>query len=326
LNKYGRKPDSPADMQGDRTYLFVSDDLKNWEYLHPFYESNRQWTDQSEDNMCPSFLPLPSGSDGGSFSGKHLMLFISHNKGCQYYTGTYKDDRFLPETHGRMTWVDNGYFAPEALVDGNGRQIMWAWIFDDRPDSLKNRTGWTGTYGLPRSLWLGKDGTLCMQPVKELASLRMNEKEKKNFTIKAGSEFNLDEFGTELLELEITMETGNASKAGVMVCCSSDGREQTTLLYDAGNKNLVCDATKSSLEYGRRSIESAPFELKKDEPLVLRVFVDRSIVEVYANDRQAIARSIYPTLGGRGIRLFAEGGEIRVLSVKAWEVMPANGY
>ena len=145
LNKYGRQADSPAEMQGDRTYLFVSDDLKKWEYLHPFYESNRKWTDQSEDNMCPSFLPLPSEPDGGSFSGKHLMLFISHNKGCQYYTGTYSDDRFIPENHGRMTWTDNGYFAPEALVDDKGRQVMWAWIFDDRPDSLKNYSGWTGT-------------------------------------------------------------------------------------------------------------------------------------------------------------------------------------
>ena len=60
LNKYGRKPDSPADMQGDRLYLFRSDDLKEWEYVHSFYESNRQWTDSSEDNMCPSFLPLPT--------------------------------------------------------------------------------------------------------------------------------------------------------------------------------------------------------------------------------------------------------------------------
>jgi beta-fructofuranosidase len=326
LNKYGRKKESPAEMQGDRTYLFVSDDLKKWEYLHPFYESDRKWTDQSEDDMCPSFLPLPSGPDGGSFSGKHLMLFISHNKGCQYYTGTYSDDRFIPEIHGRMSWNDSGYFAPEALVDDKGRQIMWAWIFDERPDTLVNHSGWTGTYGLPRSLWLGKDGVLGMQPVKELAALRMNEKEKKNITIKAGTSINLNEFGTELMELEITMEPGNAAKAGVNVCCSANDQEQTSLFYDAAKKQLTCDATRSSLKFGSRNIENAPFELKNGEPLVLRVFVDRSIVEVYANNRQAIARSFYPTLGGRGIKLFAEGGDIRIISVKAWEIMPANAY
>jgi len=326
LNKYGRKPDSPENMQGDRNYLFVSDDLKNWEYLHPFYESDRKWTDQSEDNMCPSFFPLPTGPDGGSFSGKYLMLFISHNKGCQYYTGTYKDDRFQPEIHGRMTWADNGYFAPEALIDDKGRQIMWAWVFDDRPDSLKDQTGWTGTYGLPRSLWMDKDGTLCMEPVKELESLRMNMKEKKNVLIKQGTELTLGDSGPGLMELELAIEAGNATKIGVQVCCSADGKEKTTLSYDDASGQLICDATFSSLRFGRRNIESAPFKLKKGEPLVLRIFIDRSIVEVYANNRQAIARAVYPTLGGRGIRIFSEGGDSRVVSIKAWEMMPANSY
>ena len=326
LNKYGRQPDSPKEMQGDRTYLFVSEDLKKWEYLHPFYESRRDWTNQSEDDMCPSFLPLADGPNGGSFSGKHLMLFISHNKGCQYYTGTYKQDHFYPEKHGRMTWVDNGYFAPEALVDDKGRQVMWAWIFDDRPDSLKNQTGWTGSYGLPRSLWLGKDGNLCMAPVKELAMLRMNEKVKTKLTVKAGSELNLEEMGTELMELEITIDPGTASRVGVKAGCSPDGREQTALFYDAAEKQLKCDATKSSLTLGRRNLESAPFELKSGEPLVLRVFVDRSIVEVFANDRQAIARAVYPTLHGKGIRLFSEGGDVKIISIKSWEIMPSNSY
>ena len=64
LNKIGRAADAPLSEQGDRLYLFVSDDLKNWKYLHVFYERNPEWTDRSEDNMCPSFLPLPSSPDG----------------------------------------------------------------------------------------------------------------------------------------------------------------------------------------------------------------------------------------------------------------------
>ena len=62
------------------------------------------------------------------------------------------------------------------------------------------------------------------------------------------------------------------------------------------------------------------------DPLVLRVFVDRSIVEVYANDRQAIGRSIYPALRGTGVTLFAEGADVAVESVRAWELMPSNPY
>lgn len=338
LRKYGSRgaglpanfengPALPADSvnyQGDHSYLFVSDDLKKWKYLHEFYQSDRRWTNKTEDNMCPSFLPLPSGPEGGKPSGKHLLLFISHNMGCQYYVGNYKNDRFYPDHHGRMSWKDNAYFAPEALVDGKGRQIMWSWIFDDRPDSLKKFYGWTGMYGLPRSLWTGADGTLRMRPVKELETLRRKEQVKDNFIVKEGSELKLNDFGHELLELEITVQLGKATGAGVMVDCSDDQREQTSIAYDALGKQLTFDAGKSSLDLGRRNIESAPFALKKGENLVLRVFVDKGIVEVFANDRQAIGRCVYPRLGGTGVKLFAKGGDIRVLSVKAWELTASN--
>jgi beta-fructofuranosidase len=318
-------PDSLR-FQGDHLYLFVSNDLKQWEYLHDFYESDRKWTTKDEDNMCPSFLPLPLSPDGGKASDKHLLLFISHPKGCQYYVGEYKDDRFYPENHGRMTWVDNAYFAPEALMDGKGRQIMWAWIFDDRTDSLKNYYGWTGTYGLPRSLWLGEDGTLRMRPVKELEALRQEEQSRYDLAVKADSELELNDLGKELLELEIIIKPGKSTQCGVIVNSSKDGREQTRLYYDALKKELVFDATKSSIDLGRRNIERGPFELPEGEPLRLRVFIDKSIVEVYANDRQAIARRVYPKLGGRGIKLFAKGGDIGVSSIKTWEMMPSNPY
>jgi beta-fructofuranosidase len=326
LNKYGRQPDAPANLQGDRTYLFESKDLKKWEYLHPFYESNRKWTDQSEDNMCPSFLPLPSSPNGGAFSGKHLMLFISHNKGCQYYIGTYRDDHFYPETHGRMTWTDNAYFAPEALVDGNGRQIMWAWIFDDRPEGMRSASGWTGVYGLPRSLWLGEDGTLGMQPVEELKMLRMKEKSKSNFIVKASDGETLDSFGSSLMELEIVMEIKPDQDVQIAVCRSEDGKEETVLSYLGSQRQLTCDATRSSVNLGRKNIETAPFELRKGELLTLRIFVDRSVVEVFANDRQAIGRAVYPELGGHGIRIRSKSGDVKVLSFKAWELAAANPY
>ena len=328
LNKRGRGDDAPPEQQGDRLYLFVSDDLESWDYLHPFYESRRDWTDRSEDDMCPSFLPLPSRESGGPASDKHLLLFISHNKGCQYYVGTYdiEDDRFLPEQHGRMTWCDNAYFAPESLLDGKGRHIMWAWIFDDRPEEVWRASGWNGMYGLPRSLWLGEDGTLHMAPVKELKQLRQRRRTKRDLVVPADEELELKGFGKELLELEIVMDTGSATRCGVKVCCTDDGSEETVFCYDAGLKQLQCDTTRSSLGFGRKVMEAGPLTLADGERLHLRVFVDRSIVEVYANERQAVARAIYPTLGGRGVRLFAGGGDVSVEVVNAWELMPSNPY
>jgi beta-fructofuranosidase len=326
LNKYGRNPDSSPGEQGDRLYLFESKDLKNWTYLHRFYESKREWTDASEDNMCPSFLPLPSSPDGGKPGNKYLLLSISHNKGCQYYIGDYKNDKFYPDHHGRMTWKDNAYFAPEALIDGKGRQIMWSWIFDDRPDSVINKWGWTGMYGLPRSLWIGSDGTLRMRPVKELENLRMREMWISNIKVESGKDKKMNELEKELLEMEITIQPGSALQYGVKVCASADGREETRIYYDSSDRKLKFDTRKSGLSYGRKIIEEAPLVIKNGEPLVLRIFIDKSVVEVFANDEQAIARMIYPTLGGHGISFFSNGGDVEVKSVRAWELSPSNPY
>jgi beta-fructofuranosidase len=327
LNKYGRKPDSPEKFKGDHVDLFESEDLKEWKYKGRFYERNPEWTDASEDNMCPSFLPLPSSPDGGKPSGKHLMLFISHNKGCQYYVGVYdtKNDKFIPENHGRMTWVDNAYFAPEALIDGKGRQIMWAWLLDN----LKNEKamGWSGVYGLPRSLWVGKDGTLRMRPVKELEILRCNEKKWRDVTLTDGKTKNLEGVFGDSCELQFTVTPGaSAKKFGVKVLSSADGSEQTLLYYDAETNELVFDSTRSGID-GRKVVERAPLKLKSDKALNLRVFVDKSIVEIYANDRQAICRRVYP---GRkdslGVTLFVEDGKAKFKKIMAWEMMPSNPY
>ena len=136
-----------------------------------------------------------------------------------------------------MTWEDNAYFAPEALVDGKGRQIMWAWIFDDRPEDIKNAGGWSGTYGLPRSLWLGDDGTLRMRPVEELKTLRLNERERENIAVRNGEFVNLDGFGGELVELEILIQPLDAKQCGVTVCCSARRtRADANLLRRRGSK------------------------------------------------------------------------------------------
>ncbi len=326
LNKYGRKSDSPKRFKGDHLYLFESQDLESWSYKGEFYERNPKWTDDSEDNMCPSFLPLPSGPNGGEPSGKHLLLFISHNKGCQYYIGDYdtKNDRFIPNNHGRMTWVDNTYFAPEALIDGEGRQIMWSWLTDN-PKGEETK-GWSGVYGLPRSLWLGEDGTLRMRPVKELEMLRCDEKTWSDITLAAGDTKTLDGIVGDSCELEITIESATARHYGVKVRASAGGEEETLLYYDAQGKHLVFDSTRSGVD-GRRAVERAPFALRNGEPLKLRVFVDKSVVEVYANDRQAICRRVFP---GRPDSLkavlFGVGGTTKLPSARAWEMMPANPY
>ena len=223
-----------------------------------------------------------------------------------------------------MTWVDNTFFAPEALIDGQGRQIMWAWLLDN-PAGEKEK-GWSGVYGLPRSLWLGDDGGLRFQPVKELETLRGELKSWNDLTLADGATQALDGVTGQSCELAMEIEVGGARRCGLKVRAAANGGEETLLYYDADKQELVFDSTRSGRE-GRQVIERAPFALNPGEPLKLRVFVDRSVVEIFANDRQAISRRVYPTRpDSLGVVAFAQEGSARFKHIKAWEMQPANPY
>jgi len=180
---------------------------------------------------------------------------------------------------------------------------------------------------LPRVLWLGEDKTLRMAPPEELKRLRCNPREITDVVVPADGCLPLEEVYGNCLELEIEFAPGQAKQFGVKISCSSGGEEETPVFYDAVDKALKIDTRHASLGEGPKTVESAPFELADDEPLKLRVFVDRSIVEVFANDRQAAMRRIYPTRNdARGVVLFANGSDMRIPSLRAWDMPETNPW
>lgn len=329
LHDYGAQAparDADPDIHGDWVDLFRSSDLKQWEYLHRFYQRDASgvWTGADEDAMCPSFLPLPKSPAGGEVSGRYLQLFISHNRGCQYYIGSYDTDKdlFLPLRHGRMTWTDNTFFAPEALVDGAGRQIMWSWLLDN-PSDEKQR-GWSGVYGLPRSLWLREDGSLGIAPAEEIKNLRCR-REDFLAAVPAEGRAALDCANGVSCEIILRADVTGGAQAGFFVRAAPDFSEYTKIWYDAANARLVFDASKSG-RLGRPVTETAPLELAPGERLELDVFIDNSVVEVFANGRQAITRRVYPEgAESTGVHVFAAGCT-RVEELAVYEMAPANFY
>jgi beta-fructofuranosidase len=55
--------------------------------------------------------------------------------------------------------------------------------------------------------------------------------------------------------------------------------------------------------------------------------VDKSVVEVFANSRQAIARRIFPEKAdSTGLKVFAKGADAKVNTFKSWQIAPSNPY
>ena len=289
-----------------------------WKYVGDLMGNTVEGVAINEDVSCADFFKL---------GDRRMLLCISHRLGCRYYLGDWKDEQFHPTFHEKMSWVDNSFFAPESLLDDKGRRIMWAWIFDGPGFKTRASFGWSGTMSLPRVLSLGADGRLRMSPPQEIESLRYNARHRADLTVEAGSDLPLQGITGQSLELRITMTTKDAKQFGVRVCSSPQGEEQTLVYYDADEKKLKVDTTKSSLRMGPKSIEAGPFELKPGEPLELRVFVDKSVVEVFANGRQAVMRRVYPSRKDSvGVALFSNGGSANVPTLEAWDMSPSNPY
>ena len=312
---------------GDGAYLFKSQDLAHWQYAGIFYQSDRRWTEGDEDCAVPDFFPL---------GDKHMLLFASHLQGTQYYFGRLDGDHYYPEIHGRMSWPGGQLGGARTLLDGKGRRVFFDWIREVRSTETDRAAGWSGVMTLPRVLSLGMDGTLRIEPAPELQVLRMNPRVRRGMRLTADSEVAIEDVRGDCLELTVEMEPDGAREFGVKVRCSPDGAEQTLVSYDSSSKRLKVDIGTSTLDQGLRypyyrnlaalerlpeevrfvEAQEAPFELAPGETLKLRIFLDRSVLEAFANGRQCITQRIYPTRpDSTGVLFFCRGGGVKVKSV-----------
>ena len=70
-------------------------------------------------------------------------------------------------------------------------------------------------------------------------------------------------------------------------------------------------------------VHSGPLELERGALLRLHVFVDRSVLEVFANGRLCMTSRIYPTRpDSTAIGLFAAGGPATLRSMEVWSMKP----
>ena len=302
-------------------HLFRSPDLAKWEHLSALIEDGF-YTEPGEDGAVPNFWPIGNG--------KHMLLFFSHKRSAQYYVGDYdrSTHRLTPDYHGRMNYgplVRGCLHAPSATIDDHGRFIG---IFNLH--ETIQPTEWRGVMSLPRHLSLDDDNALRIEPVPELESLRFDHAHAGPLSLPANSETVLDGVAGKAIEINAVIDPGAAREVGLNILRSPDADEQTAVtlyrdvvLWREHECRLGIDTSRASLglDVEARPPEVGPLTLSEGEPLALRIFIDRSIVEVFANGRQCLTVRVYP---GRedscGVSVFARGGEAKLVSLDAWQM------
>ncbi len=112
----------------------------------------------------------------------------------------------------------------------------------------------------------------------------------------------------------ITFAAPQAAEFGLNVLCDKNGKSGVKIACGKGAKTLTL---------GYNAL--APFKLEKGEDLTLRVFIDKCVVEVFANNRQAILIWDDNPTEELGILLFSTGGDLRVQEVKCWTMKSIYG-
>jgi beta-fructofuranosidase len=294
---------------GGAALLYRSRDLLAWEYLHPLCVG-----DQAETGTiweCPDFFPL---------GDKHVLLIspIPLRK-TLYLVGTYAEHRFTPE---RMGVLDAGghYYAPQSMRDSQGRRLIWGWLWEGRAEQAQLAAGWAGVMSLPRVLTLLPNNQVGSAPAPELEALREQHWSWQDLRLSSAAHA-LAEVQSDALEIRAELAPNDATAFGIDVRCSANGRERTRIIHDRARQRLEIDRSRSSANAAdQHDTYGDDLELAVGEPLTLRVFVDRSVVEVFANGRLCLASRVYPSETSQGVALFAKGGSVDVRAIDVWNM------
>jgi beta-fructofuranosidase len=305
--------------------LCKSSDLTNWTYVGGLLKYDMPDVALGEDLSCANLYPL---------GDKWMLLCISHSMGCRYYLGDWdaEAEHFVPETHGRMNWRRSGqsltqpfcrdFFAPESVLTADGRRVMWAWLC-----TLDPQIRFKSVQSLPRELSLAEDGSLRIHPLRELESLRFDAVTLDDLEIGTPAEGGdegvterVAEIDSDSFELRISVDRSEAE------------RKRFGLLLFAGEGNqglpVILRPEAGTICLGETEAPFAVADLPEGEDLELRIFVDKYLVEVFVNGRQAALTTFMEYRDGSQLKAYSFAGRhgtpTKIRKLEIWKLKPTN--
>ncbi len=318
--------------------IFTSPDMKEWTLQSSFGKGLG-----AQDGVweCPDLFELAvPGSDktkwvlicnlnpGGPFGGS----------GVQYFIGDFDGKTFIADTDASgnvpTKWLDHG--------KDNYALVSWS----DAPDGRRTVIGWMSNWQyageiptmqfrsantLPREIELFKapDGQLYAAsfPSPEVESLRGELASNV-------SSLNVSEHGQSMALpgendgiCEILLDIEPAKADSVTLTFSNDKGENTVMVYNPSAQTLSFDRRKSGIvDFSQDfpAVTVAP-TFNKGKNLPLRIFIDRSSMEVFINGgRSVMTNLVFPTAPYSTITVCAAGAQAKVKNLKIYTINPAK--
>jgi beta-fructofuranosidase len=220
------------------------------------------------------------------------------------FVGTVADGGFDGAFDGLLDHGDV-FYAPAVCADDGGRTLLWGWLQERLDDERQAALSHAGALSLPRVAAL-HEGRLRVVAAPEVERLR-----------KAPLAVYGDDARGPVVAARAQMEllaafTGSTGRGGWAL--TADAAEAASIVVDA-DRGLV-EVTVADASGGDRTFAAALHPRERHE---LRVLIDGSVLEVFADDDRAVSTRSYPGGSWDSARLTV-GGDLRSDSVEGWDL------
>ncbi|HWA18358.1 MAG TPA: glycoside hydrolase family 32 protein [Devosia sp.] len=284
---------APPNAPAGAVVAWVSHDTREWTYRGIVFTRARgaSQIDTGPVWECPQLVP---------FDGQWLLMVSVQLPGvpdplCRrvmWYLGIFDGSRFVAEAEGV---VDGGevFYAPAIAEAPDGRKLLWAWLQESQATRGRSTGQWAGAFGLVREITI-ENGALRTVPAREIAAgWRVPFWSAGAAGIQADRVVTSPPHPGETLRLQLSVLGGGYR---VILGSAGDGREVALVI-----ESIAEGATLTAM-IGQESSGAIPLDASSSE---LDVFVDVSIVEVFANGGSLTFRVDPAILARDGVRLTA---------------------
>ena len=296
----------------DKAYLIVGSSKNGIGCTILFEWNGTGWTHKGECFVgstkaeCGEFFEMPNITPMGD---KWLFTAtpLGPNGGvrCIYWVGKVDGNgKFIPDNKTPKTvefsgFAKDGYgLLSPSIIQRDGKTIALGIVPDKLGLGDNSKMGWAHSYSLPREWSIDANGELVQKPYSGLTAYRTDTAlVLENFT--QNGVLNLDPASGRGLEVCAEFTISNHI-TGFELLRNQYGNG-VKIYYDPASQKIVVDMKSISRIsndghlFNGKYESTLPQTLQKGEKMKLHVFLDRSVLDIFINDRWATSVRIFPT-------------------------------
>lgn len=303
--------------------FYSSPDLKQWFHLSDFGPAG----DTNDIWECPDLLQVPVAGSTGKLK---WVLINSQQTTMQYFVGEFDGTKFINENPPSNIYrPDYGpdYYAAITYnhLPANQHPVLLGWANNWTYARDIPTYPWKSAMSLPRELSLknvNNEWILMQQPVASLKNLRTQPVVFKNLVVDGKKALPVK---GQQLEMEVVFQPSPKTISGVRL---ATGKQNVFVIgYDATQQKLFIDRSSCTNNSFNKSFPAlSQYEVSLvpvNGKIKLRLFFDKSIIEIFANDGVAVMTAqLFPDEKDNGVELFSDGGTTKFVSLNLWNMRP----